>query len=126
METIIIDSNILIEFYRQKDKSQTVLFKLASSYQFQVSAITKYEIYRGDKNKDAFWDTFFSSVPVLSFDSPCADVAANIYKELKSKNLTVDTDDILIAATAIKNNLRLATINRKHFNRIDELNLIDF
>ncbi len=126
METIIIDSNILIEFYRQKDKSQTILFKLAPIYQFQVSAITKYEIFRGDKNQDPFWNTFFSTVPVLVFDSPCADIAANIYKDLKSKNLTVDTDDILIAATAIKNNLRLATINRKHFNRINDLILIDF
>lgn len=49
MEIIIIDSNILIEYYRQKDKTQTFFFKLSSSYQFQVSAITKYEIYRGDK-----------------------------------------------------------------------------
>ncbi len=59
METIILDSDILIEFYRQRGKSETALFKLSSNYQFQVSAITKYEIYRGDKKKDAFWDTFF-------------------------------------------------------------------
>lgn len=126
MEIIIIDSNILIDYYRQKDKTQTVFFKLSSSYQFQVSAITKYEIYRGDKQKDAFWEVFFASVLVLPFDTSCANIAADIYKDLKSKNLTVDTDDILIAATAIHHNLPLATINRKHFNRINHLNLVDF
>jgi tRNA(fMet)-specific endonuclease VapC len=126
MEIIIIDSNILIEYYRQKDKTQSVFFKLASNYQFQVSAVTKYEIYRGDKKKDAFWDVFFSSVQILPFDSSCADIAAEIYKDLKAKNLTVETDDILIAAIAIHNNLPLATINRKHFNRINNLNLVDF
>ena len=125
METIIIDSNILIEFYRHKDKSKTTLFKLSSKYKFQVSAITKYEIYRGDKKKDTFWESFFSNTVVLSFDSSCAHIAAEIYKDLKNRNLSIETDDILIAATAIHFNLPLASINRKHFDKIPNLILID-
>lgn len=35
------------------------------------------------------------------------------------------TGNGLIAAPAIKHNMKLATINRKHFDRVDDLELVD-
>ena len=77
------------------------------------------------KKKDTFWESFFSNTVVLPFDSSCAKIAAEIYKDLKIRNLSVETDDILIAATAINYTLPLATINRKHFDKIPNLILTD-
>jgi predicted nucleic acid-binding protein len=43
---------------------------------------------------------------------------------LKKRSQLIPTDDILIAATAISNNLPLATINVKDFSRIENLSLL--
>ena len=124
MEIICLDSTVVIDFYRKKQKRKSFLFKLSSSYQFYISAIVKYEIYRGDKEKDVFWINFFKNVRILPFDNECSIIAAKIYKDLKSKNQLISPDDILIAATALKNDFKLATINKKDFERIKGLKLI--
>jgi len=43
---------------------------------------------------------------------------------LKAKNKLIDAPDILIAGTAMRNNLPLATLNRKHFERINGLEMV--
>ncbi len=126
METkiIFVDTSVLIDYYRKKDKSKTFFFKLTQSYTiFMVSAITEYEIYIGNVSTDQlnFWNEFFKRITVLPFDSETDKIAVKIYQELKKKNKLIDIPDILIAATALKNKLAFATLNRKHFDRIDIL-----
>jgi len=44
----MIDTSILIDFYRKSDKTNSVWYKLVKqNYVFAVSTITKYEIYAG-------------------------------------------------------------------------------
>ncbi len=124
MEVICLDSTVLIEYYRKTKKENSFLFRLAAHYQFKISAIVKYEVYRGDKKDDVIWTLIFNTIEILPFDDECAEIAAKIYKELKLKRKLIDTDDILIAATSIKNDLPLATLNQKHFERIDNLQII--
>jgi len=57
-------------------------------------------------------------------DDKCANEAARIVKQLKSKNQIIEIPDILIGATAIANELPLATLNKKHFERIENLILV--
>jgi tRNA(fMet)-specific endonuclease VapC len=121
MEIICLDTSVLIEFYRNKDKSTSFWFQLAKNYQFSIPAIVKYEVLRGDKKKDEFWLEIFNHISILPFDSDCADYASEIYKRLKLNNQLVATDDLLIAATAMKNNLKIATLNADHFKRIEEI-----
>jgi len=68
---ICLDTSVLIDFYRKKDKSQSLFFKLTEQYSiFAVSAITEYELYLGNsQEQNIFWDDFFSRVIVLPFDS---------------------------------------------------------
>ena len=49
--------------------------------------------------------------------------AAQLYHRLKRENKLIDFRDIFIAATCIANNLPLATLNQKHFQRIEDLEL---
>jgi len=118
MEVICLDSSVLIEYYRIKDKSKSFLFALTKNYQFNIPAVVKYEILRGDKKKDDFWIAVFKHITILPFDSECATLAAQIYMTLKSQNKLTGTDDIFIAATALRNKLKIATINSAHFKRI--------
>jgi len=121
MEIICLDTSVLIEFYRNKDKSKSFWFQLAKKYQFSIPAIVKYEILRGDKKKDEFWLEIFNHISILPFDSDCADFASEIYLKLKLSNQLIATDDLLIAATALKDNLKIATLNANHFQRIENL-----
>jgi predicted nucleic acid-binding protein len=47
-----------------------------------------------------------------------------IYRQLKRESKLIDTTDILIAATAMANDLPLATLNRNHFERIRGLQMM--
>lgn len=124
---IYLDSGVLIEYFRKKDKSKSKLFLLSQKYQIvKVSSITYYEILLGsNENQIEFWNEFFEKVEVLSFDQKAGLIASKIYKQLKRDNKLIAIADILIAAVALANELDIATLNRKHFERIDGLSLID-
>ena len=126
-EIICVDTSVLIDYFRKKDKSKSFFYELTKQYSlFAVSVVTEYEIYRGSNfEQDKFWDSFFEFIIVLPFDKEVDKVAVKISRELKSKNLQIDIPDIFISATAIQNNLKLATLNKKHFERIGTLKLID-
>ncbi len=128
MEIICLDTNVLIAHKRAKkaDKDKTFLYRLATkSYQFAVSSITVYELLRGDnQDEDAYWKVMFNNMTVLDFDSNCAEQAANIYQNLKKKGMLIEPEDLLIAATALGNNMNLATGNIKHFDRVVGLELV--
>ncbi|MBI9039220.1 MAG: type II toxin-antitoxin system VapC family toxin [Bacteroidales bacterium] len=79
---------------------------------------------RGDKKKDKFWISFFKQTNILAFNDRCSQIASEIYKELKQQNNLIGTDDILIAATAISHNFRLATLNTKDFKRVRNIKLL--
>jgi predicted nucleic acid-binding protein len=128
MEIVCVDSNILIDFWRakQNDKQNTVLAKLSKQYLLAVSSVVVYELLKGDKSEsDIFWNSFFSKVQVLDFDYPTAQEASAIYHQLKTEGKMISIEDILIAASAIKHNIQLASANKKHFENMNSLKLID-
>jgi predicted nucleic acid-binding protein len=48
-----------------------------------------------------------------------------IFQTLKRKNTLIEFRDILIASSSIAHNIPLATLNLKHFDRIDDLNILE-
>jgi len=124
---VLVDTSILIDFFRKTDKSNYILISLVrNGYTYNISAITEYEIYTGAAlGQTDFWDNFLLKTEVLPFDKTVAKVAADLNKELKKKRKLIDNADLFIAATAIANNLPFATLNKKHFNRIDSIMLVE-
>jgi len=123
---ICLDTSVLIDYYRKRDKSKSLFFKLTKEYSvFAVSAITEYELYIGNsQEQNIFWNDFFSRIIILPFDTKAVKQAVNIYKQLKQQNKLIDIPDIMIAGTALQNNMPIATLNRKHFERISGLQII--
>jgi len=125
LEIICVDTDILIEYNRKKTKSESVLYRLTGGFDIAVTTITVYEIFRGDnQDEDRFWKGYFASIKVLPFSIETAETAAGIYRSLKS-NL-IDMPELLIGAIAFHENIPLATLNKKHFQRIPGLKLLDF
>ena len=126
-ELILLDTSILIDFYRKKDKSKSKFYSLTTKYKlFAVSVITEYEIFTGANNSTLeYWTTFFDQVMVLPLERVATQQAVKIFKQLKLDNKLIEIPDILIGSTAIANKIKLATLNRKHFERIEGLEIID-
>lgn len=126
-EIICLDTSILIDFFRKTKRENSAFYKLNQKYSlFAVSVITEYEILAGSNElQREFWNTFFDKVVVLPFDSSVNKVAVDIHNELKRKSKLIEIPDIFIAATAISNSMKLATLNTKHFDRIDNLELVE-
>ena len=125
-KVICLDTSVLIEYYRKKVKAKSFLYSLNEQYyKFAASTITEYEIYAGNtESQNLFWDNLFQDIKLLSFDSAIARISGLIYMQLRVDNRMIENPDIFIAATAIKHGLPLATLNKKHFERINGLKLI--
>lgn len=61
----------------------------------------------------------------IPFDNEIAEVSSIIYQNLKENKQLIEFRDIFIAATAIANNLCIATLNTKHFERIRDIFLLN-
>ena len=122
---VVIDTNVFIEYFRSKDKERTLLAKLRRQHRILcVSAVAKYEVLSGAKDEHMEeWRKFFEKITVLAFEEATIYIARMIYRQLKCESKLVDIGDILIAATAMANDLPLATLNRSHFERIRGLRL---
>lgn len=122
---ICLDTSVLIEYFRKEKKQRSLFYKLAQSYKhFAVSAVTEYEVFSGcNESQEQFWEEFFLRLTVLPFKSSTSRIASEVFKELKRANKLIEIPDILIAATAMDNNLVLATLNTKDFERINGLKI---
>ena len=123
---ILLDTSVLIELFRVKDKASTFFYRLSNdNNDFAISILTHYEIFRGSNSvQDTFWTNFLKNIKVIPFDLISSNEAIEIYKLMKTQNQIIDLADLLIAATAIAHNLDLATLNLKHFTKIPNLHIL--
>ncbi|WP_280739859.1 type II toxin-antitoxin system VapC family toxin [Pedobacter ginsenosidimutans] len=121
----MVDTSILIDYFRKMDKSKTRLFDLSQkSENLCISSITEFEIYTGAKGEQAdFWKAMLSSFIVFPFDSDAALMAVEVQNKLKRHRKSIDKADLFIAATAIAHDLYFDTLNYKHFKNIEDLKL---
>lgn len=123
---LMIDSTILIDYFRKTDKNNSRLVKHFKSYdKLFISSVTEFEVINGTTNQHLqFWDRMLTRFTILVFDSKAAKQATEIVRQLKTKRKSIDKPDLFIAATAVVSGLTLDTINRKHFVHIDGLDLL--
>ena len=121
---VCIDTDISIEILKRTDKGINFL-NLADDEEVFMAAVSVFELFLREKNAYPVEKLLFK-VNILDFSELCARKASDISKELKSKGKPIEIRDLFIAATAIANNCPLATLNRKHFENIKELRLLNF
>lgn len=125
MAKILLDTSIIIDFLRRKDKEKSSLFSLAAgNNELYASIITHTELYAGKsvwQNKIAKQEIelLFSGIEIIIMDK-------SISKEAGSIKAHYNTDllDAIIAATAITQDLKLATLNIKDFQNIEGVKLL--
>jgi tRNA(fMet)-specific endonuclease VapC len=127
-ESCLLDTVTLSEVIKGHDASVLVRAReyLAVHGRFQFSIITRYEILRGLRAKDAFrqverFEEQCRASLVLPLTDEVVVRAAGIYGILHQRGSLIEDADILIAATALVHGLPLVTENASHFVRIPDL-----
>lgn len=120
---MVIDTSIFIEYLRSKDRTNTALAKLPTETVLYVSSITAFELYSGatDIKKRQDIDTLLQGIFILPLNTDIAKDAGFIYQDLRRRGNMIEVTDILIAATALENDLPIKTLNTSHFQRIPGL-----
>ena len=98
------------------------------------SELNSFEVFFGIFNKENVpknelisSEKFFENIKVLAFDSQCGKIAAKLLTDLKKKGIEINQNDCLIATIMIKNGVdKIITRNKKHFERIKELKVLDY
>lgn len=123
----MIDTSLLIDHFRKTNKANSRLVKLSKEYSpLYISAVTEFEILSGaTSEQDAYWSALLSEFKILPFNSTTVRVAVQIKNGLKRNRKSTDIADLFIAATALANNLPFDTLNRKHFQDIPDLTLLE-
>lgn len=124
MKKLILDTSIIIDFLRSKNKENTFLFLLIKqNYQLSISIMTHTELFSGksvweDSRLYEALDKLCFGFRMLSIDHELSKKAGKIKAEYNT-----DLIDAIIAATAIYHDLDLVTLNIKDFEEIEGINL---
>ena len=130
MRRSLLDTDTLSEIMKSRDAavSRKACEYLIQFGAFTFSLITRYEILRGLKAKNAV-------VQTAAFDKRCQESqvlpltdavvvrAADLYAYLRTRGQLISDADLLVAATALIHNLVLVTNNIDHFGRVPGLQL---
>jgi len=123
---MIFDTDILIWVQRGNDKAAKLIEKDEDKY---LSIQSYMELLQGAKNKkhhkyvkDFITEFEFSILPLTENIGH----RALIYVEEHALSSNMRAGDAIIAATAIENNMVLASSNAKHFKVVKELQLKTF
>lgn len=117
---VLADTSVLIDYVRRLHKDQTLMHKLFEGSMPVVAAVTEFEFCIGRNAQNTrLISSMMTQLPVIPMDSDVAHLAIEIHRTLKQKNALIGVNDIFIAATAIRFEIPIATLNRKHFSRVE-------
>jgi predicted nucleic acid-binding protein len=130
MDTIVIDTDILINHIRGKSKllSEFLLRQKAREVILVVPSVVIFEFYSGSSLDRAevveIADLLFSQLKVQDITEEIAKVAAQINRQFKLYQ-KIETVDILIAAVCLSLSGKLLTRNKRHFKLVPQIDFIN-
>lgn len=123
---ILLDTSIIIDYLRQKQKGVTKMGGLLDlNMELVVSIITHTEVYSGKsvwewKDARKTIEIIFGGLTILPLTTEISEKAGGL-----TALSNIPLIDAIIASTAIVYDVPFATLNVKHFNKIKGLKLID-
>ena len=123
----LLDTDILSELLKQHPLVlQKARAYLADHGRLAFSIVTRYEILRGLKAKQALaqeaaFERFCQTSEVVPLTDEMIQLAATLYGDLYRRGELLPDADLLIAATALAERRILVTNNLDHFRRIQGL-----
>lgn len=132
MNGYLIDTDILIEILRAHPAATERLRDAdASGIPVMIHALTYYETKRGLVRAGATrqltdFEQLCDRIAVVQLSRASLDMAVSLYDRLAAEGHLIGDADILIAASALVENLVVVTHNTQHFGRVPHLAVEDW
>jgi tRNA(fMet)-specific endonuclease VapC len=138
----LLDTTVFVQLERELSRlpAAEVMAEMASRLrrelgeheQVGIATITASELLHGVHRassaylarREAFVEAVLLAFPPLPFDLLCARAHARLWAELVTSGADIGPHDRLVAATAMASGWRVATANRRHFERVTGLPVI--
>lgn len=123
---IVADTDVLIDFLNDRGAASAVAREIERGT-LATTTITRFELLSGartERQHRAVSD-LLAVLPALPFDERASDRAAIVRLDLERKGLRIGMADFMIAGIALAHEARLLTRNRRQFERVPSLALID-
>jgi tRNA(fMet)-specific endonuclease VapC len=133
MPEALLDTDIVNEVLKQKNANviQRASEYLQQYHRFVFSAMTRYEVVRGLKFKQAAqqlrqFETFCKHSEILSISEDILERAAELWVEGERTGQSHEDADLIIAATSLEHGKTLVTGNTRHYSWIPGLTIEDW
>ena len=130
MRKIFVDSNYIIYYLRGRAYTEDFIGRIKNKeLEAYISVATVFELYVGaflssnPKKKFEDVESLLNWIRVVDIDKEVMLLTAKIHVDLRRRGLSLEIQDILIAATSISMNTALLTNNKKHFENIHGIRL---
>ena len=122
----VVDTDVIIDFFRDISPAAEVFSELISLEKAAMTAISVFELYAGIEGAKRLRqiENLVQELIILPLNTLEAAIAGRISTQLKSRGKRVGTQDILIAAICVANDLPLYTKNMAHFSLIKDIRLL--
>jgi predicted nucleic acid-binding protein len=128
----LIDTSVIVAIERGR-LDPAVLREEAEDEPIAIAATTASELLHGDHRlkgavartrAERFVERLLDAIPVVPFDIDVARVHARLDAELSASGASVGAADLMIAATAVWLDYRLATRDLRGFPKIEGLDIV--
>ena len=116
MPGVLIDTDVAIDFLRGLPYAQSLLAGFWADGRAVLSVLTVYELTAGMRDAEkVVTRNFIEACAVVTLNSDIAFKGGELYRQYRTKGITLTSLDCLIAATALVNGYKVATRNVKHY-----------
>ena len=121
---MVVDTSILIDHLRKTTDKKTHFSKVQLESVLYCSSLSVYELYAGAVNEKLWLEAkkLLDTLIIIDASKEIAIIAAKLFQQMKGN--FIGTTDIFIAATALYLKLPVKTLNIKHFNRVEGLEIL--
>ncbi|MDZ7773191.1 MAG: type II toxin-antitoxin system VapC family toxin [Balneolaceae bacterium] len=126
-EQVLVDTDILIDFGRDKTEAVDTMAYLENEYTIAISVIVAMELCAGCRSKKELnkIEEMIKDFTLLHITSPISEKAYDWMKKYRSKH-GVEINDMLIASTAQYKSIKLISKNQKHYKFLPDLELLEY
>jgi len=126
-----LDTNIITYYLKGNEKIQDKVDKEAENDNIIIPPFAYFEIKKwlmavNSKIKLQAFEKLFERYGIDNIEKETLDLSLSIYKKLRDNGITIDDGDLLIAAYCIQNNYILVTNNLKHFEGIENIQVVNW
>lgn len=123
---VVVDTDLLIDFLRGKGPGTGLVRDLIGNHRLRVTAITAFELRVGADFLARRHDILrLVNSRTFPLDPGSALRAGEVAATLRGAGQDIGLADCLQAGICLKFDLPFATRNRKHFDRVEGLRLLD-